>query len=207
VKTSLPQHSFLPVSGDVVEYLLAEWPKLMRPSAAVLVLDASGSMEGAPISEAKDFFRKVLARTSDRDLRALVSFNTQPRVESRFSTDLPAISAQIDPIEAVGGSAVYDGLRAAIDVTTVPEANSYRRTIVMITDGDDKNSETSLQMIQDTVSDKFARYDIKLVLIALTRPGADYTDLKKIVRSANGIYREGSFDQLNAIFDDVVKNL
>lgn len=207
VKTSLPRSSFLPVSGDVVDYLLAQWPSLMRPSAVVLLLDASGSMEGAPISEAKDFYRKILARSSARDLRALVSFNTQPRLESRFSADTGAITAKLDVIEALGGSAVYDGLRMAMDVMAEPEANPYRRTIVMVTDGDDKNSETSLQMIQDMVSDKFTRYDIKLILIALERPGADYTDLKKIVKSANGIYREGSYDQLSPIFDEVFKNL
>lgn len=207
VKTSLPRSSFLPVSGDVVEYLLAQWPNLMRPSAVAMVLDASGSMEGAPISEAKDFYRKVLARSASRDLRALVSFNTQPTIDSRFTTDFPALSAKLDTIEALGGSAVYDGLRSGMEVIIGPEANAYRRTILMITDGDDKNSDTSLQMIQDMVSDKFTRYDIKLILIALTRPGADYADLKKIVRSANGIYREGSYDQLNTIFDEVIKNL
>lgn len=206
VNTSLPKKSFAPVSGDVVDFLLTQWPTLMRPSASVLLLDTSGSMDGAPLSEAKEFFRKALARASSRDRRALVTFSTRPRIESRLTDDIRLLTSRVDATTAVGGSAVYDGLRTAIELITAPEANPFRRSIVVITDGDDKNSETSAQMIQDLVSDKFARYDINLIMIALTRPGADYADLKRLARAANGIYREGSFDQMSSIFDEVAKN-
>lgn len=207
VKTSLPRRSFLPLSGDVVGHLLESWPELRRPLAVAFVLDASGSMEGAPLSESKDFFRKLLARGSDGDRHALVSFSNRPQVESPFGKSEPEITSRLDLLTAVGGSAVYDGLRAATDLITAPENNGFRRVIVMITDGDDKNSEISQQAIQDLVSDKFPRYDILLGMVALTSPGADHSDLKRITRSANGIYREVTFDQLPALFEEVSKNL
>ena len=207
VNTQLPKKSLRPVSGDVVDYLLGKWVTLQRPSATLFVLDASGSMEGAPLSEAKDFLRKAISSGTARDIRGLVSFSTRPRMESRFTSEIPILTKRVDDIQAVGGSAVYDGLRMAIDLATEPEANPYRRTVVMITDGDDKNSEVSLQMISDLVSDKFARYDMNFIVIAITTPGADYSDLKRLARAGNGIYREGSFDQLSSLFDEISQSL
>jgi len=202
-----PRTSVAPVAGEVVKELLSTWGDLMRPSAVALVLDGSGSMEGEPLSFGKEHFRNLLARAPSHDLKALVSFSSEPRVEAPFTPDSASIIPLLDRIQPIGGSAVYDGIATAIELMTSPELNRYRKAIVLLTDGEDKNSSLGLQALLDLVNSKLTRYDINLMIIGVSREGVSYADLQKVARAANGLFREAPPTRLGGVFQEVFKSL
>jgi Ca-activated chloride channel family protein len=208
VNLALPERSFLPTSGESVAHLLSAWPEFVRPAAIALVLDSSGSMEGDPIERAKEQFRNLLGRTGPRDLKMLITFATRPTIVSDFTTDIHRLLPALDQTQPVGGSAVYDAVRAAIEAITKNEIlHSYRRQIIVITDGDDKNSEGSLQGTVDLVKDKLARNDIKLTIIGIRRDGANYDDLRRIAENGNGYFFESEVPRLPDLFQEIAQSI
>jgi len=202
-----PSISFPPFDGATVDYLLKLWPELKRPAAVAIVLDNSGSMEGDPLRESKEQLRNIIARLSPRDMKALISFSSTPRVEAPFTPSSGDIIQAIDRLSALGGSAVYDGIRSAIELMSASELRPYRKSILVVTDGEDKNSELSLQGLIDLVNTKFAQYDINLVVIGVSREGIDFSDLEKVARAANGLFREAPLDKIPALFLEAHKNI
>ena len=198
---------FPPTEGQALRFLLERWSDLKRPAALAIVLDNSGSMEGENLRVSKELVRNLIARLPERDLKALVSFSTTAKVEAKFSADGGALIRALDPIQALGGSAVYDGIRSAIELMAAPHLRSYRKSILVITDGQDKNSESTLQGLIDLINTKFSQYDVNLVLVGISREESDLSDLEKINKAANGLFREGPVTKIPSIFQEVQKNL
>ncbi|MFM1848459.1 MAG: hypothetical protein RL417_1933 [Pseudomonadota bacterium] len=207
VELSAPSKVFPPAEGKAVQALLEHWGDLKRPAALAVVLDNSGSMEGESLRLSKDFIRNLVARLPDRDKKGLVSFSTTAKVESKFSTDTGDFIRALDPIQSLGGSAVYDGIRTAIELIATSDLQSYRKSILVITDGQDKNSESSVQSLTDTINTKFSQHDVNLIIVAISREDPDFTDLERITRAANGLFREASLARLGAVFQEVQRNL
>ncbi|MBX7144985.1 MAG: VWA domain-containing protein [Oligoflexia bacterium] len=205
IRTDLPETSYLPVSGDVVSYFLEKWPSLMRSAATLLILDGSGSMQGPTLSLAKEAYRVLLARMDAGGKSGFISFSAQPRLAAPLGTAAPELMLRIDETEAAGGSAIYDSLKLAIDLLTGPEYAGYRKNIVLISDGDDKSSEISLQGILNYVSDKVIRYDMNVFVVGLASGGADLTDLKRIAKVANGFYRDSAPTRIATVFDELFR--
>lgn len=104
----------------------------------VLLLDASGSMKGQPLADAKQAARRFVDSMESSDRIALVSFASEPVVLQGFTTDRNALYAAIDGLAAGGETALYDGLVQAAGVlaaSTTPE-----RYIVALSDGGDTMS-------------------------------------------------------------------
>ncbi|WKZ56539.1 MAG: vWA domain-containing protein [Bdellovibrionota bacterium] len=207
VRFSLPAKNLPPVSGEVVAELVKSWPDLRRPAALAIVLDTSGSMEGLPLDSAKHELRALVARMSRRDLKALVTFSSQPRIDSPFIDDPTKFIPLLDRANAVGGSALYDAVRNGVELITSSQLQSYRKTLLVITDGDDKNSQSSLTSLVDFLQDKFGRTDISLIVIGLAGEGRDYTDLKEVVRATNGVFRESTPSDLPRLFVELASSI
>ncbi len=207
VDTSLPSNSLLPVTGDVVHYLVEQWPQLKRPGALLFLLDSSASMEGAALRVGKEKIRQILAMLPQQDLKALLSFASTAQVNTPFTSDTLNVMKEIDSIKALGGSAVYDGLIKALDTITTQSLLPYRRSIIVYTDGSDKNSIATLDYTIQLFRDTFARHDINITIVGITRDGNSLADLKEIARAANGTIREGSLDDMQSIFAEIIANL
>lgn len=204
---SEPTNIFPPADGAAVRLLLDRWSDLKRPAALAIVVDNSGSMEGENLRLSKELLRNLLARLPERDLKALLSFSTTAKVEARFSSDSGAVIQALEPIQALGGSAVYDGIRAAIELMAAPDLRGFRKSILVITDGQDKNSESTLQGLIDLINTKLSQYDINLLIIGIDRDEADLSDLEKISKAANGLFRKGPVHKIPELFQEVQKNL
>lgn len=203
VALNLPNNSFWPVSGSVVDYLLSNWNEVRRAAAVMVVMDTSGSTSGEPIKEAKAQIRNLLAALGPEDLQGLVTFGSTPVVQSPFTTDTKAVIELVDRARPLGGSAVYDGLKSAVDVVTSSKTGRYRRAVVVITDGEDSNSQIRTPLLHDILRDKFTRHDILLIIIGFHTGDKDFSDLKKIAEAANGIYRDANFENISKVFEDV----
>jgi Mg-chelatase subunit ChlD len=164
-------------------------------------------MEGENLRLSKDFIRNLVARLPERDKKALVSFSTTAKVESPFSVDSGAVIRALDPIQSLGGSAVYDGIRAAMELLASSDLRLFRKSILVITDGQDKNSESTLQGLIDSLNTKLVQYDVNLIIVGIERDEIDFSDLEKIARAANGLFRAAPITRLPTVLQEVQRNL
>jgi len=207
IMLSEPRNSFLPVSGEVVSELQRIWPAIQRPAAFVVVLDSSGSMEGEPHRVAREQFRNLLAQSSVRDQKALITFTNRPRIEANFTANSLDVSSKLDQVQSLGGSSIYDSLRAAVELIVASDLREYRKSIILITDGDDKNSDLSRQGLIDLLVDKFARNDITLIIIGIQGSASSFSDLEEIAKAANGVFRATTVQNLPVVFAELAGNV
>ncbi len=144
-----------------------------RYTDAILVIDTSGSMEGAKFAAAKNAaltFVRMMRFQPDangwRDQVAIVSFNTQARLVTELTSDQARIEAAINGLTLANGTWIDRGLQVALD-----EMQSGRRrfgntpTIILMTDGiySGDQPESVLLALGDRIcGQKFRLYTIGL---------------------------------------------
>ncbi len=113
---------------------------LVRPDLAVtLVLDVSGSMNGAAIANARDAANKLVDRLAPTDRFSLVTFSSDAKVLVPIGPVGPRrgfIHATIDGIAVDGGTNISEGLRLGYEQTkstTIPE--DAVRCVMLLSDG------------------------------------------------------------------------
>ena len=107
------------------------------PFTAVILLDASASMEGGRLGKALDGARGFFASMAQLDEAKLLLFADQVRLETPF-TGVPAIlTLGLSGVEAKGGTALNDALYLAWKRL---EPRPGRKVVVLLSDGIDVDS-------------------------------------------------------------------
>lgn len=142
--------------GDSVYVQLMLAPPLTKsisPSAreVVLIIDTSGSMEGASIVQAKAALLKALNSLGEDDYFNLLQFNS--RAEQLFDQSVPVSPSNlyrarnyIGGLRADGGTDMAPALERA---HAMPEVAGLMRQIVFITDGAVGNETELLQQVAE----------------------------------------------------------
>ncbi|MDO9556355.1 MAG: VWA domain-containing protein [Coriobacteriia bacterium] len=112
-----------------------------RPQDVVLLIDTSGSMQGAPLRDAKSAAGTFLESMTGDDRVALVSFAFAPEVVSGFTSDRAELLKAIEGLSAAGETAVYDAIVAAAKLVSDTDRHV---TFVLLSDGGDTVSINSL---------------------------------------------------------------
>jgi tight adherence protein B len=115
--------------------------------AALLVIDTSGSMGGPPLAAAKAAADEFLASVPDDVQVGLVSFAEIAALRLPPTKNRDAVRAAVDALAAEGDTALYDGLGIAVNRLTRPEYSDAVRSIVLLTDGEDRGSRTDLASV------------------------------------------------------------
>lgn len=115
----------------------------VAPVALALVLDTSGSMAGKPFADAKAAMNAFAQALGPNDQAAIVTFNTTVSVPQQLTADKAALAGAIDRAVAVGDTAIFDAVSAAAELIAPVPART-RRAIVLLTDGIDNSSRTTL---------------------------------------------------------------
>jgi Ca-activated chloride channel family protein len=107
------------------------------PRETILVIDTSGSMQGAPMEQARAALLMALARLEPRDRFNVVEFNSRTRAlypEAQPATpgNLDAARAWVSALKAGGGTEMAGALAFALDGRDVP---GHLRQVIFVTDG------------------------------------------------------------------------
>ena len=103
--------------------------------ALMLVIDTSGSMEGAPMVAAREAARALIAQLSVNDRVSVVSFADAPLWQVGLTRDHGLALSVLDYLVADGSTALYDAVAlAGRELSLVPEE---RRAVVLLSDGQD----------------------------------------------------------------------
>ena len=110
---------------------------------AILAMDTSGSMNGAPIAAAKAAASQFLASVPASVRVGLVTFADRPHLTLSPTLDRVAVRAAINRLSAPpnGGTALYDGVRLAV----ASAGSTGIRQVLVLSDGaDDGSSQATL---------------------------------------------------------------
>jgi Ca-activated chloride channel family protein len=107
------------------------------PREMVFVVDCSGSMNGKPLSKAKEAVARALRNLNDKDTFQIIRFST--KASSLGSKPVPATSENVKKgiqhlysLNSGGGTMMIEGIKAALDF---PHDDARLRIVSFITDG------------------------------------------------------------------------
>ncbi len=114
-----------------------------------LVLDRSGSMQGAKLAALKDATKRVIDTLTPEDIVAIVLFDDQVEllVPAAPATDKAALAARIDAIEEAGGTAMSGGLQAGQAELQKFAAPDRVSALLLLTDGQTWGDEAACRTL------------------------------------------------------------
>ncbi|MEW6476326.1 MAG: type II secretion system F family protein [Actinomycetota bacterium] len=170
-----------------------------RPVGTVLVIDTSGSMatRGA-LNQAKTAARQFVAGRAENEWTAVVSFSSTPVIRSNFTQDAAALNAAIDSLQAVGETALWDGISMAAHL--YDQRPDLQPNVVLLSDGADSISSGTEQQAISALN--AARATLFAVGIASTE--FDPARLNGLVGAAGGtVTTSGDPADLSAQFTKI----
>src|SRR5688500_7433949 len=128
---------------------IAHFEEENTPLGVILLMDASSSMRGSPLEEARRAAREFVAQSHQKTEIAVLAFNDTTQVLQDFTSDRAQVRAAIDRLGARGGTAVYDGLTKAIGM--MGDGKYARPIIVLLSDGKDEDSRSKFHEVEKLV--------------------------------------------------------
>ena len=140
--TGLPREAF-EIYEDGVAVPVAQFTHERVPLGLGLLLDVSDSMLGAKLRDAQAaverFLLKLLAPT---DAFFVMAFNHEARLLFGWKDSPEGVHEALERLKATGSTAIYDAIAASMPF--INNRPRERAAIVLITDGEDSASETTL---------------------------------------------------------------
>ena len=116
------------------------------PVSVGILIDNSGSMRNK--RQKVEAAALAFVRASNpQDEVFVMNFADEPHLDVPFTTSIATLEAGISRADAIGGTAMRDAVDAAADYLTA-HATKDRRALLVVTDGQDNASVTSLHRVR-----------------------------------------------------------
>lgn len=181
-----------------VEQRLEFFSRESAPVSLGIVIDTSGSMrfklKGA-IQAAKTLIAGC--RAGDEVFILDMKDSLQTHLRQTFTTDFEVAARSLEGLAAVGGTAVLDSILKASKYAH-EEAVNRRRAIVVLSDGDDRQSRVEMKQLVE----QMRRYDLQLYLICFPDGyvGADGTFLFPAPRNSRRLMKRIAQDSGGQVY-------
>jgi len=186
-----------PVTG------LAVVPPGGAATGAILLIDASNSMRGAPLQGAMSAARAFLKERKANMPLSVVVFGPDDAVLAEFTTDAGELAGSVaETPKTSEGTHIYDALISATE--SVSSQGLRRATIVLLSDGTDVGSEAS----RAEALTALAATSTRVYSVGLRSPQYDPAALQSVARRSGGRYAEAARpEELAAIFTEIGTDL
>lgn len=179
--TDLPRESF-EIYEDGTRVPVAQFTHERVPLGLGLLLDISDSMYGQRIKDAESAVERFLLHLlAPSDAFFVVAFNHEPHVLFGWQTAADGVHEALEKLKPSGSTAIYDALVAALPF--IDNRPRERAAIVLITDGDDTASDTTLHDLRPAL----VRSDAFVYAIAIDTPEARWIAHRVNVQTLNEI--------------------
>jgi Ca-activated chloride channel homolog len=128
------------VYEDGVKQKISSFNEQESPLSLGIVVDASGSMKSVAHAY-REVALKIISQLKPEDEAFLVQFKAEPELIQEFTRDRQALETAVDPVSTGGGTAILDAISAASEYIHL-KGRSRRKALVIISDGQEKNSAT-----------------------------------------------------------------
>jgi Ca-activated chloride channel family protein len=187
----------------VVEVVQNVWWYTKRPTNVFLVVDTSGSMEGAKLSRTREALQAFVSQIQgDRDQVGLIEFGTSvKRFESLQALDddnRQELIERISRMEANGDTAMIDAVLEAFDNLQQTGDTEAINAIVVMTDGRENASYYSIHHLRGRFQEEQA---VTVVVFAIAF-GNDADDglLQEIADIGSGQFRRADETDIEELY-------
>jgi Flp pilus assembly protein TadB/Mg-chelatase subunit ChlD len=168
---------------------------------AMLVVDASGSMQGSRLAAAKAAALSYAAALPADVKVGLVSFSAHPATLLAPTADRAALRTALSHLAAVGDTALYDAVLAGVAAFGPRDASAQRRMLIL-SDGADTTSQHMLSAATAAVTGSGIGVDA----IGIDLSGLQRTVLQRITAAGSGrVLSTQGLDQLDSAFVDAAE--
>lgn len=156
-------------------------------SGVILLVDASNSMQGAPIQGAMRAARAFIAQRNPKLPVAVVVFGPDDTVLVDFTKSQEELVAAVgSPPPLAEGTHIYDALIRASKLAQ--DAGLERTTVVLLSDGTDVGSDASRAEALEALDDA----NVRVISVGLRSKQYDPAALKSIAQNTGGTYSESA---------------
>jgi Ca-activated chloride channel family protein len=191
-------------SVPVMDAILKLWRKHKKHANIVLVLDTSGSMKGQPMARAREGARALIDLLGPEDRLSFLPFSSRARwvlKDQEMRVGRNRAQTAVGSLYAEGGTALYDAILAAQEHLRQNPTPDRISAIVVLTDGEDRNSRTSLRQLLDRVrADEEA--GVKVFTIGYGK-GANEKVLEGIADATQAKFYRGTTQNIREVFKEI----
>jgi VWFA-related protein len=145
----LHQDDFV-VYEDNVRQEVSHFSNERVPVSLGIVLDTSGSMAGEKIQYAQSAIDRFLGELLDpQDEIFITRFQSYPELLQDWTTDRKRLARAVARLNAAGGTAMLDALAEAVPMAQT--GDHRKKAIVLISDGNDTDSDSTLGQIKQLI--------------------------------------------------------
>jgi tight adherence protein B len=197
----LPGQVSLSENGTLITDFTLESPG--KASGAILLIDASNSMKGAPIAGAMAAARAFVAQRNPKLPVAVIVFGPDDTVLSEFTTSQQELVSKLSQAPALAeGTHIYDALERASEMAK--DAGLERATVVLLSDGTDVGSSASRSDAIEALDEA----NVRVFSVALKSRQFDPEALKSIAQRTGGTYAQSASPAaLGPIFSQISSRL
>jgi Ca-activated chloride channel homolog len=196
--TDLDQHAFT-VYENGKRQSITVFRRDDVPVSLGLVIDNSGSMrtQRTKVEAAALAFARAC---NPQDEFFVVNFADTPRIDVAMTRNVPALEAGIARVDAIGGTAMFDAL--ALGQRYLREhATHDRKVLLLITDGRDNGSLTTLERVESDAQ----RADIVIDAIGVKQ---SRRELDRLTRETGGaVFYPATFDEIEPMVLDLARQI
>jgi Ca-activated chloride channel family protein len=194
-------------AADVMEALLALWPKVKKPTRVVLVLDVSGSMrQEQRLTMAQTAAQELVDLLGPRDTVSLMSFSSAVRWVRQDIKMAEAgkkdVKDAIGALLASGETALYDAVAQAWQTSQDKAAAEVISGVVVLTDGEDNRSKIKLDALLKRIRTDFEKTPARVFTIAYGRD-ANIEVLRKIADATQAKSYKGEPKTIAEVLRDI----
>ena len=177
---------FESMSAEEIQAGLTPPPNRARQNITVLVLDASGSMEGARLNAAKTSIKNYAAEVVRRRIGplALLSFSAETKLEIEPTTELSEFTSKVGPIVARGGGPLYEAVGKGVALVSDPRYADYDKHVIVITDGPDRGSRITESAFKPSISDAVVKDNIILDVLLVDSDDREISSTESVLEAA-----------------------
>jgi len=177
-----------------------------EPVGIVLVIDVSGSMEGAPMEAAKAAATNFVSQKRPGDFIALVTFSDTVQTVSGFTTTAEALTARIAELVPAGETAFNDGVLQGISLFEQSTASALRRNIIVLTDGADTASISTTDDVLEAINNP--DNPVRVFGVALESSEFQPAAVQQIAEAGEGLFLSTSDPaQLAALYGQIQREI
>ncbi|MCX7669505.1 MAG: VWA domain-containing protein [Anaerolineae bacterium] len=203
VDPAQPQTTLQLPPPDVVAVVQNAWAAAKRRANVMLVVDTSGSMRGEKLTNVQAALRTFLAQIpSDQERIGLIEFNSTVVNIIELDTlaqNRPALTREIDGLQANGNTAFLDAVRTAYRRLQQTGDTERINAIVAMTDGRENASRITLQQL--TAEIRAGNQKLPVVIFAIAYGSdADYKVLEALAQASGGQVRAGTPETIKELY-------
>lgn len=147
----------------------------------IIVVDESGSMSGSRMTNTKSAAKEIISQMKDNDRCAVIGFTYSTSIKQSLTSDKNLLNTAVDKLYANGGTSIYRGIDAALDMFESMSDDNRQKYIILLSDGEDEYKQKSLESAETA-----GKNDIRIFSMMI---GTGTLQMQNIAINSNGIYK------------------